>query len=217
MVCGCTKAKDDALILDLCREHRGFVQRWRPYSPQRYAPHINPKALHLSSAHAQSATLQTTLHLAKTLWSCLSMTFGYFVGLRMETRSFHPALISQCRPTTAGAAGTCFQHQAGKYQQCGYFWSCKFCPVCDHDNDITARYCKNCSEELIDPSAKLVELHTRAKKRPHPAAMRRSAINGSRGHTKPQRKPYSTCDFYYALPRVYGVFSTKEATSPGSL
>lgn len=54
----------------------------------------------------------------------------------------------------------------GKYQQCGYFWSCKFCPVCDHDNDITARYCKACGEELIDPAAKLVELHTKAKKDP---------------------------------------------------
>lgn len=54
----------------------------------------------------------------------------------------------------------------GKYRQCGYFWSCKFCPVCDHDNDITARYCKNCSEELIDPAQKLTEMHTRAKKDP---------------------------------------------------
>lgn len=54
----------------------------------------------------------------------------------------------------------------GKYQQCGYFWSCKICPVCEHDNDITARYCKGCGEELIDPAAKLVELHTKAKKDP---------------------------------------------------
>lgn len=54
----------------------------------------------------------------------------------------------------------------GKYTQCGYFWSCKICPVCEHDNDLTARYCKGCGEELIDPAKKLVEIHTRAKKDP---------------------------------------------------
>lgn len=54
----------------------------------------------------------------------------------------------------------------GKYTQCGYFWSCKICPVCEHDNDLTARHCKGCGEELIDPAKKLVEIHTRAKKDP---------------------------------------------------
>ena len=56
--------------------------------------------------------------------------------------------------------------KGGKHEQCGYFWSCKMCPVCDHDNDIAARYCRECKTELIDPAKKLVEIHTKAKKDP---------------------------------------------------
>lgn len=54
----------------------------------------------------------------------------------------------------------------GEHKQCGYYWSCKICPVCEADNDITARYCKGCGEELIDPAQKLIEVHTKAKKDP---------------------------------------------------
>lgn len=43
----------------------------------------------------------------------------------------------------------------GYEYQCGYRWSSKPCPHCDHDNDIAARYCKECKGELIDPNEKL--------------------------------------------------------------
>lgn len=56
--------------------------------------------------------------------------------------------------------------KGGDYVQCDYYWSCKICPVCEADNDIAARYCRSCKEELIDPAAKLVEIHTKAKKDP---------------------------------------------------
>ena len=56
--------------------------------------------------------------------------------------------------------------KGGDYQQCDYYWSCKHCPTCEADNDIAARYCRSCGEELIDPAAKLVEIHTKAKKDP---------------------------------------------------
>ena len=54
----------------------------------------------------------------------------------------------------------------GTLEPCSYYWSCKICPVCEADNDIAARYCRSCKEELIDPAKKLVEIHTRAKKDP---------------------------------------------------
>lgn len=54
----------------------------------------------------------------------------------------------------------------GLMEPCSYYWSCKICPVCECDNDITARDCRECKTELIDPAAKLVEIHTKAKKDP---------------------------------------------------
>lgn len=56
--------------------------------------------------------------------------------------------------------------KGGRHEQCGYFWSCKMCPVCDHDNDIAARYCKGCGHELIDPAKSLTISFQRAKKDP---------------------------------------------------
>lgn len=56
--------------------------------------------------------------------------------------------------------------KGGTLEPCSYYWSCKICPVCEADNDIAARYCRSCKEELIDPAKKLVEIHTKAKKDP---------------------------------------------------
>lgn len=52
------------------------------------------------------------------------------------------------------------------YEQCDYFWSSKECPSCEHLNDIAARYCRQCKEELIDPAKKLVDTHKRHKRDP---------------------------------------------------
>lgn len=56
--------------------------------------------------------------------------------------------------------------KGGEYVQCDYYWSCKICPVCECDNDIAARYCRECKEELIDPASKLIEMHRQLKKDP---------------------------------------------------
>lgn len=40
--------------------------------------------------------------------------------------------------------------------ECGYRWSYKVCEACNNENDITARYCKKCKGELIDPNEKLI-------------------------------------------------------------
>lgn len=44
----------------------------------------------------------------------------------------------------------------GTFEQCGYRWTFKPCPLCENENDIAARYCKECRAELIDPNEKLV-------------------------------------------------------------
>lgn len=54
----------------------------------------------------------------------------------------------------------------GTFEQCGYRWTFKPCPLCEHENDIAARYCKECRAELIDPNEKLVIEFKQLKKDP---------------------------------------------------
>lgn len=44
---------------------------------------------------------------------------------------------------------------AGESVRCGYRWNGKECPECGHHNDIAARFCENCREEIVDPNEKL--------------------------------------------------------------
>jgi len=53
-----------------------------------------------------------------------------------------------------------------QYDRCGYFWTSRVCEACDEKNDIAARYCRSCKNELIDPNAKLVIEFTAAKRDP---------------------------------------------------
>lgn len=50
-----------------------------------------------------------------------------------------------------------------QYERCSYFWTFKECE-CGHKNDIVARFCESCKEELIDPNEKL-QLEFEAKKK----------------------------------------------------
>jgi DNA repair protein RadD len=43
----------------------------------------------------------------------------------------------------------------GELDQCAYKWSFKECPECNYENDIAARFCKKCREELVDANEKL--------------------------------------------------------------
>lgn len=52
------------------------------------------------------------------------------------------------------------------YDRCGYYWSYKECPDCEHFNDIAARACRQCKAELINPAEKLVLSFKRAKRDP---------------------------------------------------
>ncbi len=54
----------------------------------------------------------------------------------------------------------------GEFEQCNHRWTSKKCPECDHDNDIAARYCKECKAEIIDPNEKLIGDFKRYKRDP---------------------------------------------------
>jgi DNA repair protein RadD len=45
--------------------------------------------------------------------------------------------------------------RGGVVEQCEYRWTSKECPHCEADNDIAARYCFECSGEIVDPNKKL--------------------------------------------------------------
>jgi len=53
-----------------------------------------------------------------------------------------------------------------EYVRCGYFWTSKACEVCEEKNDISARRCRSCKSEIIDPNERLVAEFQAAKKDP---------------------------------------------------
>jgi DNA repair protein RadD len=57
----------------------------------------------------------------------------------------------------------------GVNERCGYRWSVKTCGECEHENDITARYCEKCRAELVNPNDKLQIEFTKLKKDPYSA------------------------------------------------
>ena len=53
------------------------------------------------------------------------------------------------------------------FERCSYRWTSKECEHCGHDNDITARYCKKCKHELVNPNEKLKRDFIKRKRDPH--------------------------------------------------
>jgi DNA repair protein RadD len=83
-------------------------------------------------------------------------------------------------------------------ERCDYYWSCKVCPVCDHANDIAARFCSACKCELIDPASKLIEMHQAHKKDP----------------TKPQTEEVLGITYTRGVSRSGNDMITAEVTTP---
>lgn len=107
---------------------------------------------------------------------------GYFTSLtgeRITTENHRGETV----PMPAHYGRRCQHVHMRTGERCDYYWSCKVCPVCEHANDIAARFCSSCQLELINPNDKLIELHTRHKKDP----------------TQPQ------CDELLSLEYVHGI------------
>lgn len=78
---------------------------------------------------------------------------GYFLDLENN-----PIIVNN-KPLPSHYGRSCLH-------ECGYRWSYKVCECCNYENDITARYCKKCKGELIDPNEKLVMEFKALKKDP---------------------------------------------------
>ena len=78
---------------------------------------------------------------------------GYFVGLDGE-----PIVNDELQKIPAHYGRRCRAPRIinGRVEQCQGRWSSKECPTCHHENDIAARYCEECKQELVDPNKKLV-------------------------------------------------------------
>lgn len=91
--------------------------------------------------------------------------YGYFTDLtgeRIMTENHKGEKV----PMPAHYGRRCQHVHLRTGERCDYYWSCKVCPVCEHANDIAARFCGACRAELVNPNDKLIEMHTKHKKDP---------------------------------------------------
>ena len=91
--------------------------------------------------------------------------YGYLAGLDGT-----PIMVENHKgeqlPMPAHFGRRCQHSNPRTGERCDYYWTSKQCPVCDHHNDITARYCESCKFELINPGDKLIEMYHEHKKDP---------------------------------------------------
>jgi DNA repair protein RadD len=71
----------------------------------------------------------------------------------------------EMKPMPAHFGRRC-QHVDKKNNRCENYWSSKICDVCEHHNDIAARFCGGCKAELVNPNDRLISLHKQHKKDP---------------------------------------------------
>lgn len=154
--------KQEAIILD----YAGNIENHMP-DGDLYVPQI--KASFASTGEGMEAKCElcnkiNIFSARKNDDGFLIDDYGYFLDLtgeRLQTQITE----TQSVDTPAHYGRRCC-HLGRTGEQCTYYWSCKTCPVCEHDNDIAARFCGNCKAELINPNDKLIEIHTKQRKDP---------------------------------------------------
>ena len=123
--------------------------------------------------------------------------YGYFADLTGE-RILTQNHKGEDVPMPAHFGRRCQHSHLRTGERCDYYWSCKVCPVCDHANDIAARFCGSCKQELIDPNSKLIEMHQAHKKDP----------------TKPQTEEVLLITYTRGVSRAGNDMITAEVTTP---
>lgn len=90
---------------------------------------------------------------------------GYFIDLEGNE------IMSEYGPIPAHYGRRCaslvWNNSIKSAIKCGYRWTGKECPKCGEQNDITARYCAHCNEELVNPNEKLIIEYRQRKKDPY--------------------------------------------------
>lgn len=115
---------------------------------------------------------------------------GYFVDLqgnRIETdHGPEPAHFGRRCTGQVDIGG-------GRLARCEYRWTFKECPECDHENDIAARFCESCKEELVDPNTKLRREFQRIKEDPYSISTDEVLSWSAQPHVGRSGKPSVKC------------------------
>ena len=111
--------------------------------------------------------------------------YGYFADLDGERITVQNHKGEQV-PMPAHFGRRCQHVHLRTGERCDYYWSSKVCTVCEHVNDIAARFCSGCKTELVNPNDKLIEFFTAHKKDP----------------TLPQTDPVVSIDYVRGISRA---------------
>lgn len=138
--------------------------------------------------------------------------YGYFLdaaGERIETE--HGDMPAHYGRRCTGQVRSI--DRVGEYERCEHRWSSKECPECQHHNDIAARYCEACKEELVDPNEKLRRDFIRLKKDPYAQSTDKVLEWSARAHTSQAGKDTVLCE-YRTEYRKFKVYYTPESKHP---
>lgn len=154
--------KEEAIILD----YAGNIDKHMPdgdlYNPQIKASF--PGGEGVMECKCESCQKVNLFSPRKNDDGFLVDDYGYFLDLtgeRLKTQITETKSVD-----TPAHYGRRCAHADRLGNRCDYYWRCKTCSVCEQDNDIAARFCSNCKEELINPNDKLIETHTKQRKDP---------------------------------------------------
>ena len=98
--------------------------------------------------------------------------------------------------------------------RCGYRWTFKECDKCGHENDIAARSCVKCKNELVDPNEKLQEDFIRRKQDPYAISTdhvkswqvkKTLSREGNEMFAATFFTDYNTVNAYFVLKEFHGV------------
>lgn len=155
--------KDDCLILDYAENVERHFPDGDIFAPQIRAARSPGEAGFVEAKCIKCAT--TNIFSARPNPDNYGINeWGYFVDLadqEIMTES------GQDIPAHMGRRCNGQIKISGRHERCDHRWSVKVCPSCEHENDISARYCEKCRAEIVDPNEKLRELSARMASDPY--------------------------------------------------
>jgi len=158
------EGKDECVILDYAGNIEAHCPDGDLYAPQIKAAYQSEGAEPIDAV-CESCSRVNVFSARKNESGFEVDQYGYFVDLageRIMTQDHKGEMV----PMPAHYGRRCQHVNLRTGERCDHYWSCKVCPVCEHANDIAARFCGGCKAELINPNDKLIEMHRVHKKDP---------------------------------------------------
>jgi len=101
----------------------------------------------------------------------------------------------------------------GVYERCEHRWSSKECPECGHENDIAARFCEECREELVDPNSKLQRDFAKVKADPYEVSTDKVLKWSAKKSVSQAGKDTLVCE-YTTEYRTFKIWYTPDSRHP---